>query len=165
MPNAIGVDLNYPGYDGTHLPFASESQDAVYSSHCLEHISDARASLFDWFRVLKTGGFLIVVVPHYQLYDKAFSFPTFYNNDHKRLYHPGLLLNELHQALPVGSWRLRHCRDNDEGFDYNLPVNAHSVGCYEIECVIEKIAQPMYIKQMLALEAGKREKESARITF
>src|ERR1700712_2743507 len=42
MPQALGIDLDYPGYDGRSLPFADNSQDAVYSSHCLEHIADYR---------------------------------------------------------------------------------------------------------------------------
>jgi hypothetical protein len=36
VPQAIGIDLDYPGYDGETLPFPDESHDAVYSSHCLE---------------------------------------------------------------------------------------------------------------------------------
>src|ERR1700690_1102541 len=40
VPQAIGIDLEYPGYDGKTLPFEDNSQDAVFSSHCLEHIDD-----------------------------------------------------------------------------------------------------------------------------
>jgi hypothetical protein len=40
IDGAVGVDLDHPGYDGGTLPFPSESQDAVYSSHCLEYIPD-----------------------------------------------------------------------------------------------------------------------------
>ena len=36
IEGAIGVDLDYPGYDGATLPFPNESQDAVYSAHSLE---------------------------------------------------------------------------------------------------------------------------------
>jgi hypothetical protein len=38
-PQAIGIDLNYPGYDGKTLPFKDESQNAVFSSHCREKIA------------------------------------------------------------------------------------------------------------------------------
>ena len=40
-PQAIGVDFGYLGYDGVNLPFELNSQDAIYSSHCLEHIENA----------------------------------------------------------------------------------------------------------------------------
>jgi len=59
VENATGIDTDYPGYDGIHLPFADESQDAVYSSHVLEHIPDWGAALQDWFRVLKIGGYMV----------------------------------------------------------------------------------------------------------
>ena len=52
--SAIGVDLDYPGYDGRRLPFPDSSQDAVFSSHCLEHIADYATALRDWSRVLKS---------------------------------------------------------------------------------------------------------------
>ena len=35
LPHAIGVDTDYPGYDGVRLPFTDGSVDAVYSSHML----------------------------------------------------------------------------------------------------------------------------------
>ncbi len=40
FPHAIGVDTNYPGYDGSRLPFEEGTVDAVYSSHMLEHVTD-----------------------------------------------------------------------------------------------------------------------------
>ena len=149
VPNAKGIDLGYPGYDGIHLPFDDKTQDAVYSSHCLEHIEDFPMALHEWFRVLKPGGFLIIVVPHYQLYEKTFFLPSRFNDDHKRLYHAGTLLNEIHNSLPLGEWRLRHCQDNDLGFDYTLPCEIHSEGSYEVECVIERIPKYPYVQQMM----------------
>ena len=63
LPHAIGVDLDFPGYDGTKLPFADESVDTVYSSHVLEHVSDYREMIRDWHRVLRAGGFIIFWFP------------------------------------------------------------------------------------------------------
>ena len=146
---AIGVDKDYPGYDGIHLPFEDSSQDTVYASHCLEHITDYKAALKEWFRVLKVGGFLVVVVPHYQLYEKRFTLPSIYNFDHKRMYHAGVLTQEIHDSLPFGEWRLRHCIDNDANFTYDYPCNKHSDGCYEVEAVVEKIPHHAYIDEML----------------
>ena len=56
LPGAIGVDVDFPGYDGRILPFASNSQDAVYSSHCLEHIPDYIKAIQEWHRVVRVGG-------------------------------------------------------------------------------------------------------------
>src|SRR5436305_812127 len=67
-PARHGVDVDYPGYDGIHLPFPDESQDAVYNSHCLEHIANYHDALLEWYRVLKIGGYLIIVVPHQHMF-------------------------------------------------------------------------------------------------
>jgi SAM-dependent methyltransferase len=76
VPQAIGIDLDYPGYDGVRLPFPDESQDAVYSSHCLEHIQEYQDVLREWYRVLKIGGYLIVIVPHQHLFERRRELPS-----------------------------------------------------------------------------------------
>jgi len=43
---------------------ASESYDFVLSSHTLEHVANPLRALREWFRVLKEGGVLVLVVPH-----------------------------------------------------------------------------------------------------
>lgn len=142
VPGAIGIDLDFPGYDGLHLPFVDASVDTVFSSHCLEHIGPERDAIRDWFRVLKVGGFLVCFVPHQALYEKRKALPSRWNGDHKRFYTPATLMTAVEGALEVNSFRLRHLKDNDIGFDYALGPDVHSDGCYEIELVIEKISQP-----------------------
>ncbi len=142
LPGAIGVDLDYPGYDGRILPFPDGSQDAVYSSHCLEHIPDFVLAIQEWHRVLKVGGHIITVVPSAHLYERKRRVPSYWNNDHKRTYTPVSLLAEFDAALPPNSFRVRHLVENDAGYQYDLPASVHPEGCYEIELVVEKIAPP-----------------------
>lgn len=144
VPHAIGVGLDYPGYDGLRLPFADASQDAVYSSHCLEHIPDSKAALAEWYRVLRVGGYIVVAVPHQWLYERKATLPSRFNRSHQRFYTPLTLLAEIEQALPAGGYRIRLLRDNDEGFNYQVPPHQHAAGCYEIELVVEKIQMPSY---------------------
>ena len=51
------------------LPSASESIDACYSSHVLEHarLEEAKFLIQDCFRVLKSGGIVRIVVPDLEL--------------------------------------------------------------------------------------------------
>jgi len=116
--------------------------DTVFSSHCLEHIERERDAIRDWFRVIKVGGFLVCFVPHQALYEKSRALPSRWNGDHKRFYTPASLMTAVENALEVNSFRLRHLKDNDIGFDYALGPGLHSEGCYEIELVIEKIRKP-----------------------
>lgn len=144
VPGAIGIDVDYPGYDGIHLPFADDSVDAIISSHCLEHIWFDHAAIRDWHRALKIGGHIVCMVPHQYLYEKSRYLPSLWNADHKRMYTPSTLARSFEEALEPNSYRLRHLADNDEGFDYELGPELHSDGAYEIEMVIEKIAPPRW---------------------
>lgn len=139
LPSAIIVDLDYPGYDGYRLPFADQSQDYVYSSHCLEHIYNDERTIKEWFRVLKVGGHMIIVVPHQWLYEKKQYKPSRFNEDHKRFYTAGSLVYSVEMALEINTFRIRHLRENDKGHDYNQPDEEHSKGEYEIEIVLEKL--------------------------
>lgn len=56
--------------------------DFVYSSHCLEHMVDVRVSLFNWSRILKSGGYLYTVVPDWELYEHE-QWGSAFNADHK----------------------------------------------------------------------------------
>ena len=144
VEQAIGVDLGYPGYDGVNLPFPSDSQDAVYSSHCLEHTDDPAQIVAEWFRVLKTGGYLVITVPHQHLYEKRRDPPSAWNRDHRHFFTPGKLLTLIERALPVNHYRIRHLVDNDFLYDYSLSVQSHPFGCYEIEVIVQKIRPPTW---------------------
>lgn len=145
VPQAIGVDKDFPGYDGTRLPFPDGSQDAVYSSHCFEHVSDHIAVLQDWHRVLRVGGYMVIVVPHQYLFEKRFSLPSRWNADHKRFLTPAKLLAAVEEALPANAYRIRHMCDNDKGYDYSIEADKPATGCFEIELVLEKIEQPSWV--------------------
>lgn len=45
-----------------------KSVDYVYSSHCLEDLEDTEGALREWLRPLKTGGHLILYLPHKDYY-------------------------------------------------------------------------------------------------
>jgi len=145
---AIGIELDYPGYDGKILPFLAASQDAVFASHVLEHIEDSAGALAEWYRVLKIGGYMVIAVPHRDLYERKSAPPSRFNADHKRFYTPALLLSGIEEALPVGGYRIRSLKDIDEGFDYTTPPNRHAKGCYEIELVLQKIKIPDYAEAL-----------------
>lgn len=77
-PEAIGVNLNFGGQGdkaefwfncNEPLPCADGMWDFVYSSHLLEHLAPPPEQvLSDWCRVLKPGGFLVLYIPHKEMY-------------------------------------------------------------------------------------------------
>ncbi|MEO8621434.1 MAG: methyltransferase domain-containing protein [bacterium] len=58
------------------------SFDYVFSSHCLEHMSDADGAIQEWWKLVKPGGVLIVIVPDEDLYEQGY-WPSLFNPDHK----------------------------------------------------------------------------------
>lgn len=161
ITNAISVDLDYPGYDGITLPFFNCSQDAVFSSHCLEHVSDPIQMIREWFRVVKVNGHLVLVVPHQYLYERKLNLPSRWNKEHQRFYTPASLLNEIESALEMNTYRVRSLLDNDVNFDYGVDEYQHASGCYEIEVVIEKISEEP--KVSIGLSALKESLKADRV--
>lgn len=43
---------------------SDSSYNFILSSHCIEHIANPVKALFEWVRVLKQDGLLVLVVPH-----------------------------------------------------------------------------------------------------
>ncbi len=49
---------------GDDLPFKDNVLDYVISSHAIEHFFDPIKTIEEWFRVIKTGGYVVMIVPH-----------------------------------------------------------------------------------------------------
>lgn len=145
VPNATGIDDGFPGYDGKRLPFEDQSQDFVFASHCLEHITDPYAAIAEWFRVVKVGGHLILLLPHQWLYEKKKTPPSRFCDDHKRFYTPSSLLLEVEMSIPFNSYRIVHMRDIDTGLNYDRnpeePMDWWNER-FEIELVLKRIKKP-----------------------
>lgn len=93
LPEVDGFDKqDFPGVirgDATFMePIADETYDWVYSSHCLEHIVDVDTALENWWRILRHGGYLILVVPHQDYYERKHILPSVYNGSHKHFFLP-----------------------------------------------------------------------------
>lgn len=49
---------------GDDLPFKDNTLDYVFTSHVIEHFFDPIKAIKEWFRVVKPGGYLFLIVPH-----------------------------------------------------------------------------------------------------
>lgn len=67
FPGATSVDLrNGNGYHALELPAKENELDYVFSSHCLEHVSDFVGALTHWISRLKSGGVLFLYLPSWE---------------------------------------------------------------------------------------------------
>lgn len=57
--------------DAADLPFLDSTLNYVATSHVVEHVANPLSAFLEWYRVLKNGGVIYMVVPHRQLtFDK-----------------------------------------------------------------------------------------------
>lgn len=124
-PDARRFDVN-DGDANCISKFVQEQFDFVFSSHCLEHMHDPRATILDWWKLVKPGGHLFVVVPDEDLYEQGV-FPSRFNDDHKatftiskaRSWSPkSINVLDLANSLPGG--RLVSLQLQDVGYDRSL---------------------------------------------
>ncbi|MDH5180677.1 MAG: class I SAM-dependent methyltransferase [Gammaproteobacteria bacterium] len=121
------------------------SFDFVYSSHLLEHLPDADVALSNWWRVLKPGGYLLLYLPHRDLYEKKTSLPSRFNPDHVHFFLPDrdeapdtIGLMPLMQKT-LTNLEVIYTRVCDEGY-VNPGDELPSQGEFSIEVVARKTA-------------------------
>lgn len=98
--------------------FDTKSCDAVFSSHLLEHIEDFRSALMEWWRLIKVGGYLVLYLPHRNLYPRIGEPGA--NPDHKHDFLPQDIVTAMGDA--DGGWDLieRQVRDRDLEYSFLL---------------------------------------------
>lgn len=142
VPNAQGYDFEHG--DAQFLSnLENETYDFVYSSHTLEHIPDIRTALKNWYRVLRKNGYLILYLPHRDLYEKKQALPSRFNDDHKHFF----LLEKDEGPDTIGvlelisntlsNYEIIYAKECSEGHTITDPY-LHSNGEYSIEVVIRK---------------------------
>lgn len=126
FPHFIGVDSGHHekfGYvikpdikaDASNIDIlASQSCDAVFSSHLLEHIQDHVAALKEWWRLIKPNGHLILYLPHRDLYPKIGEEGA--NPDHKH----DFVEQDVIDAMSFASYDLIRCEKRDQDDEYSM---------------------------------------------
>lgn len=100
---------------------ASESWDSVFSSHTLEHLNDPLSHLKEWWRVIKKGGYLVLYLPHKELYPNIGQPGS--NPDHKHDFVPEDIIKLMQQ---VGCWDLIVNEKRDRDFGPGSTLNEYS---------------------------------------
>ena len=106
--------------DCLDLPFKSASMEFVFSSHLLEHVADTGAALAEWWRVIKSGGHLVLYLPHRDLYPNVGQPGA--NPDHKH----DFVEKDIAQAMAAVAaacgvgWDLLVSEKRDAGNEYSF---------------------------------------------
>jgi SAM-dependent methyltransferase len=123
--NAVGFDLK-DGDANEITKYVNEQFDWVYSAHCLEHMHNPYKTLSEWWKLVKTGGHMIIYVPDEDIYEQG-HFPSIYNSDHKttftikkeKSWSPvSVNVEDLIKTLPNAN--VVKLELQDDGYDYSL---------------------------------------------
>lgn len=91
------------------LPFKDGSLDYVYASHLLEDFFEWIPVLKEWTRIIKVGGYLVILVPDKKLWNEAIQRGQNPNCDHRHESYAGELtwfINEHFKHFTVFEDRL-----------------------------------------------------------
>lgn len=125
VPHAQPFDREHGDANEISRYLAGASFDTVHSSHCLEHMNDARHALEQWWDLVAAGGYLVLTVPDEELYEQGF-WPSQFNVEHRstfRLQGPPRSpvshdLSALLLSLPGAE--IIDIRRQDDGYDHAL---------------------------------------------
>lgn len=121
--------------DGAGWTAAEASFPIVVADHRLQGIPDHRAAIAQWFAAVRSGGHLVLIVPHAFLDARQLGLPVRERPEQRRLYTPASLLDEVEQALVPNSYRVRALFDDEQ--DGDGPGERG-----EIVLVLEKLEAP-----------------------
>jgi SAM-dependent methyltransferase len=146
--------------DASRLDGVTDTYDWIFSSHLLEHLPNPTAAVARWWKHLKVGGFLILLVPDEDLYEQGV-WPSTFNGDHKVTFTTSkaeswspvsLNLLDLLPGLPYH--KLISLTIQDTGYDYALERRDQSAGGAEVavEMIVHKLPpQPQPIPPDLSI--------------
>ena len=122
--------------------------DCVYASHSLEHMDNIEIALQNWLRVLKPKGYLYIVVPDFELYEKGKWPSTYAGTSHLFSFSINLTCQEVQRMnhynimldlFPIIKWlkcSIETVQFGDEGFDYNFFDRDQTMGNAESQITI-----------------------------
>lgn len=95
--------------------FGTGSWDSVVSSHLLEHVVDYKAALREWWRIVRVGGYLVLYLPHKELYPNIGTADA--NADHKHDFMPDDILSAMKE---IGGFELieNQVRSQDDEYSF-----------------------------------------------
>ena len=98
--------------------FADASMDGVFSSHTLEHVVDWKATLKEWWRVIKPKGFLTLYLPHKNFYPNIGQPGS--NPDHKHDFLPEDIVEGMREVAAESGFTIMENEERGQGNEYSF---------------------------------------------
>ena len=129
FPGSIPVDISFnDGFDAFNLP--TGEFDGIFSSHCLEHLTDWVGALDYWSTRMKGGGVLFLYLPNMDL--QVYWQPA---NNRKHLHHLTPDILSMYFTSRRDMWR--HVFISDSDLNSSFGVMAEKI--HDIETIEDRI--------------------------
>jgi SAM-dependent methyltransferase len=125
VPDAEPFDIEHGDANRIDELRSAEAYDCVHGSHSLEHMIDPVDALDRWWRLIKPGGYMVIVVPEEDLYEQG-NWPSIFSDhrttfrlDRETVWSPvSREIRSIVSALPGAS--IISAEIQDDAYDYNL---------------------------------------------
>ncbi|HRR48716.1 MAG TPA: methyltransferase domain-containing protein [Bacteroidales bacterium] len=155
LPNIDKWDFSIsPDQDATYMKgIPDNTYDFVYSSHCLEDLSRPDIAIKNWWRILKNGGYLIIFVPHRDLFELRKTLPSAGNVNHRWYF----VIDKNEPPVTIGlipfivdnltDYDIIYVKKCDDNYSYYIKDEKYVIasGEFSIEAVIKKGNKTKYI--------------------
>jgi ADP-heptose:LPS heptosyltransferase/predicted SAM-dependent methyltransferase len=145
--NGSQADLAIDLENGLTL-FADGTFDYVFSSHCLEDLSNPVLALQEWWRVIRPGGNLVLYLPHKDHYPRMGQPGA--NPAHKNDFEPADIFRMLNE---FASYKTLHMEVHSEGDEYSFDL------------VVQKIADFAGVPPLVSRAPMKNEKTACVVRY
>ena len=127
VEGVVGFDVQDGDANRIHEYFPENTFDFVHASQCLEHMHDPVEALKSWMKILKPGGYVVVTIPSWELYE-GMIWPSRYNPDHKSTFSMWQKGSPAPNHVLLPDWLLNNfdehhieiCRLVDTNYDYTI---------------------------------------------
>ncbi len=140
--DANKIDEYFPGAKDPYYQVGSF--DCIHGSQVMEHLYNPTDFINRCLRILKPGGWIVMTVPDYDLYEKR-RFPSRFNPDHKTTWSLWRDSSTARKHIHVPTWikqfdvAQRYATLIDTNYDYLAPDTKDQTWLREdgVECFIE----------------------------
>jgi SAM-dependent methyltransferase len=155
IDGVVGFDVEDGDANRIHDYFPANSFDYVHASQCLEHMHDPVQALKSWMKILKPGGYAVVTIPSWELYE-GMVWPSRYNPDHKSTFSMWQKGSPAPNHVLLPTWleenfsehKVEICRLVDTNYNYKLGTSVDQT--FDRENAVEAFIE-FILKKDLAL--------------
>lgn len=121
--------------------------DFLHASHILEHVNNTFTAMLNWIRVVRPGGYLIITLPDFQMYERG-QWPSRFSWEHKHRFSMFAKESEITSLLSFAAvWgdranteRLMEIR---EFYDETVSPDTDQTLLTNVECAIEWVLKKL----------------------